>query len=91
MQHGEWGYINVPELIQAGNRLKYVEQDLYFEDMYIDSSGSVGKKQELENKIHCPNCGKWRSIEVHETIDGLHYCSCIDCEHSFTKPANSAA
>ena len=81
----EWGYINVREYLEAGNGMNYFEQDLHFENMYIDSNGSIGKKGELENKIHCPNCGKCRTVEVHETIDDLHHCSCIDCQHIFTK------
>jgi hypothetical protein len=35
-QEGEWGYINVHELIECG-----FEMDLYFEDMYIDSDGNI--------------------------------------------------
>jgi len=42
-QIGEWGYINVPQYIKAGSGLNYFEQDLYFEDMYINSKGKVGK------------------------------------------------
>lgn len=45
----EWGYIDVP------NYLKLVypngggfEQDLYFEDMYIDSDGNIGSLEELK-------------------------------------------
>lgn len=43
-QMSEWGYINVPEYLE----LKYsngggFEQDLYFEGMYINSKGKVGK------------------------------------------------
>lgn len=33
---GEWGYINVDELIEYG-----FEMDLYFDDMYIDSDGNI--------------------------------------------------
>lgn len=35
-QEGEWGYINVDELIECG-----FEMDLYFDDQYIDDLGNI--------------------------------------------------
>lgn len=47
-QMSEWGYINVPEYLKATYKpVGGFEQDLHFEDMYIDSSGRVGTFQEL--------------------------------------------
>ena len=88
-QMSEWGYINVPQYIEAGSGLNYFEQDLYFEDMYIDSKGNVSSKDNLEQfaqrrKWTCSKCSS-KQIEIHETIDGYHHCSCIDCGHMFQK------
>lgn len=44
----EWGYINIPEYLKAGNPRNYFEQDLYFSDMYIDSHGKVGTLDEFK-------------------------------------------
>lgn len=38
-QEGEWGYINVDELVECG-----FEMDLYFEDQYIDDRGNIVQK-----------------------------------------------
>ena len=48
-QLSEWGYINVPAYLEVvyENGVGF-EQDLYFEDMYIDSRGNIGKKEDLE-------------------------------------------
>ena len=49
--YSEWGYINVRDYIEAGNGLNYFEQDLHFENKYINLNGKVGTLEELENKI----------------------------------------
>jgi hypothetical protein len=38
-QEGEWGYINVDELIECG-----FEMDLFFENQYIDDGGNIVEK-----------------------------------------------
>ena len=84
----EWGYINVPHYLE----LQYpngggFEQDLYFEDMYINSKGKVGTLEELtifRTELKCPNCSS-KAIEIHESIDGENHCSCIDCGNMFSK------
>lgn len=38
-QEGEWGYINVDELVECG-----FEMDLYFENQFIDDLGSIVEK-----------------------------------------------
>lgn len=92
-QMSEWGYIDVPEYIKAGNRTYYFEQDLYFENMYIDSKGNVGELKEFtkyrENFV-CPKCSS-KQVEIHESIDGYHHCSCIDCGHMFNKKIKEVA
>lgn len=37
---GEWGYINVDELIECG-----FEMDLFFDDMFIDSAGTIQSRE----------------------------------------------
>lgn len=47
----EWGYINVREYLEISYKpFGGFEQDLHFENMYIDSKGRVGTLEELENK-----------------------------------------
>lgn len=47
-QMSEWGYINVPEYLKATYKpVGGFEQDLHFEDMYIDNEGNIGSFQEL--------------------------------------------
>ena len=104
-QLSEWGYINVPTYLEmdipvtirsasaTGTINIGFEQDLHFEDKYIDSKGRVGSKSDLENllkksELTCPKC-LGEQIEIHETIDGYHHCSCIDCGHMFQKIENN--
>lgn len=85
----EWGYINVPEILSITTKHGFgFEQDLYFKDMYIDSKGNTYHKSELTFIINnCPKC-KSDQIEVSETIDGFHHCSCIDCGNVFKQKIN---
>jgi len=60
-QMSEWGYINIPYYLEMdipirvngtsgriGNMNLGFEQDLHFEDMYIDLKGKVGKKEDFD-------------------------------------------
>ncbi len=60
-QMSEWGYINIPHYLEMniqirvngtngriGNMNVGFEQDLHFENMYIDSKGNVSSKSDLE-------------------------------------------
>jgi hypothetical protein len=33
-------------------------------------------------EISCPKCYSAHTVEISETIDGVHYCACIDCDDS---------
>ena len=90
MSNSYLSILNIPEYLKATySDGSGFEQDLHFEDMYIDSKGNVGSKEDLElfareKELICPKCSS-KQIEVHETIDGYHHCSCIDCGEIFQK------
>jgi|GEM_PF-2850563 len=77
-EEGEWGYINIEEIVSVG-----AEMDLYFEDMFISTKGTVGTMEEivkLQNTPSCPNCGNRKGVEQSETIDEFH---CTNCGFDF--------
>ncbi len=42
----EWGYINVPSILKASVGIGGYEQDLYFDDMFINQSGELINQKE---------------------------------------------
>jgi len=81
----EWGYINTPEILGSTTAQGFgFEQDLHFDDMFIKQNGDLIHKDKLRNKFICSKCSS-KQVEIHETIDETHYCSCTDCGHMFNK------
>ena len=44
----EWGYINIPAILETSVGIGGYEQDLYFDDMYINQSGEIINKDEIK-------------------------------------------
>jgi hypothetical protein len=85
-QSSEWGYINVQEILSSGNNFNYYERDLHFNDMFIDSSGNIGKKEDLSSnnandaEIKCPSCNG-KSVVIVESSE-YSLCGCTKCGHN---------
>lgn len=86
-QEGEWGYINIEEVVSVG-----AEMDLFFDNKYIkagkiDTMDNLTKTEFAKIPI-CPICSS-SVVESSETVDGYHHYNCIDCGEIFKRRANA--